>query len=557
MSLFGATIDSHPWMSFVPSVDVCQGEVRGHVLDLDELHSSIPFASTSDALFTSLLLKHKKNALMTVFDEVLALFRHPEFRSDRVTLWKSDDIYVHIADQRQIIAQNRNRRRTRGQTSSKLHSATQSQIPRLVVELVAEYLDSNRAPFRHTLHTPEGFITRTVGCDVSHILAKMSLVHRSWADVAQPFLRRRIHFHHQNTFQPVLLNPQLGRWVRELSIQGDGLPIPADTMDLNWEETPHEASRLLCRVLERCPYITHLHLARLYFDMRRDKASFDIIGQLANLKSLEHLWLHQAPEMTSGSRALRKLCAILPDLRSLKSLGLKGWGGMGNPGSDAEYLKEQQEFGTNIRDLTYAPSPPVTLTALSLVDVDLDTLGLWEWLLNPHSENRIVSLELPMDRISLEDSDEDSDIEERTNIEDLLWDAMTTEVTALQLLRCVGDSDLDFINECFPSLQTLSLCFHSAESILRNPIRLPESVRNVYFHFGTSFVENQDSQALAMLRAHPHVRRLSFTYLQDRYRTDTGHPSQLLLKETRKYATEHDVQLTVSEVQIPPHLLDL
>lgn len=105
--------------------------------------------------------------------------------------------------------------------------------------------------------------------------------------------------------------------------------------------------------------------------------------------------------MTRGSRSLRKLCAILPDLRSLQSLGLKGWGEMGNPGSDAEYLKEQQEFGTHIRDLTYAPSPPVTLAALSLFDIDMDTLGLRDWLLNPHSENRMRSPELPMDRIHI------------------------------------------------------------------------------------------------------------------------------------------------------------
>lgn len=173
-------------LQVVRPVDVCQGEGRGHILDLDELHSSLPFASPSDALFTSLSIKHKKStlstvlALSTIFDDVLALFRHPEFSSGKVTVQGTDDIYVHIANQRQIIAQNRNRKRASGQTSTKLHSTPpEAQVPRLVVELVAEYLDSHRDPFHRTSHIPEGSNRHKVGCDVSHMFAKMSLNHFS------------------------------------------------------------------------------------------------------------------------------------------------------------------------------------------------------------------------------------------------------------------------------------------------------------------------------------------------------------------------------------------
>lgn len=141
----------------------------------------------------------------------------------------------------------------------------------------------------------------------------------------------------------------------------------------------------------------------------------------------------------------------------------------------------------------------------------------------------------------------------------LLRNAMTTEVTTLQLLRCASDSALDFVDECFPSLKSLSLCFYLGEGIPRNSITLPESVRDVYFYFGTPPTQNQDPPALAMLHAHPHVCGLSFTYSQawhSVHRTDAGHPSQLSFKKTRKYATKHDVELTVSEVETPPHLLD-
>lgn len=195
MLLLVAIIDSHRMsLQAVRPVDICRGEVRGHVLVMDELHSSIPFASTSDALFTSLFSKYKDTVLTKFFDDLLALFQHPEFRSDRVTLRGMFDLFDHIAAQRQIIARNRNEQRTCGQLFNDCHPTHQThQMPSLVLELVAEYLDFHRKPFHHTLHVidiSEHPARITGGCDVSRMLVKMSLVHRSWADVSQRFLRR-------------------------------------------------------------------------------------------------------------------------------------------------------------------------------------------------------------------------------------------------------------------------------------------------------------------------------------------------------------------------------
>lgn len=149
------------------------------------------------------------------------------------------------------------------------------------------------------------------------------------------------------------------------------------------------------------------------------------------------------------------------------------------------------------------------------------------------------------------------------NITALLRNAMTVHVTTLQLLRCSGESDLGFIKESFPSLQSLSLCFDSDWAGTHyiphaDYVELPNSVRNLYFYFGSPPPEDQDSLALAMLRANPHVRRMKFTYFPPQ---STAYFlilfPQLLFNETKKYAIMNDVELQVSAVEAPPHFFDL
>lgn len=253
--------------------------------------------------------------------------------------------------------------------SSKLHSTPQAQVPRLVVELVAEYLDSHRDPFHRTSHIPEGSNRRKVGCDVSHMFAKMSLVHRSWADVAQSFLRRRIHlpFNERVALQPVLLLPQFGPWVRELCLVSCSAPAESD-------ETP----RSLCRVLQRCPNIIHLHLDGLLLGEPDDETSYDVLSQIANLTCLEHLWLQRSPKATQYNGFLKKLCAVLSGFRYLKSLLL-------------EFKDEWRFYPEGMEpaaaSLTDAPSPPVTLAALSLIKFNIFNSVIWRWFLNPDSSN--------------------------------------------------------------------------------------------------------------------------------------------------------------------------
>lgn len=118
---------------------------------MNEPHSTSSFASPSDALFASLVNKYKDVVAKELLDDVLALFRHPEFRSERVTLRETDDIFVtvHIADQEQVTARSRLRavERIGAQSRTGHQFSHHPQMPNLVMELLAEYLDANRVPF--------------------------------------------------------------------------------------------------------------------------------------------------------------------------------------------------------------------------------------------------------------------------------------------------------------------------------------------------------------------------------------------------------------------------
>lgn len=97
-----------------------------------------------------------------------------------------------------------------------VHQTHNAQPPGLVVELLAEYFESNKVPFDSTftvLLTPRSF------CELTATLRLMSLVRRSWRGAAQRHLRRRIYITSQKALREVFQNPQIGPWVHELSFR--------------------------------------------------------------------------------------------------------------------------------------------------------------------------------------------------------------------------------------------------------------------------------------------------------------------------------------------------
>lgn len=505
---------------------------------MNEPHSTSSFASPSDALFATLVNKYKDVVAKELFDDVLALFRHPEFRSERVTLRETDDIFVtvHIADQEQVTARSRLRavERIGAQSRTGHQFSHHPQIPNLVMELLAEYLDANRVPFRYTLWATKYEDTRRpVVCDVNRMLANMSLVHRSWTVVAQQLLRRRIYLD-QNTLHSKLLGSQFGPWVRQLSFRSDC--------------TDHKVLRSLCIALERCPNITHLHVDNVDFDPADNYVELepegtypDVLSKITNLKRLEYLWLYRSDMLFARPRTLRKLCAVLRVLRSLKSLGLRNWG-------DEDELKELRTAGTEL-DFTDATNLSPTLESLSLVNIC--TPGLITWLFSPRNGDHISRLELSC-------GDLDGEFHRGFHTVSLLRNAMPTQTTKLQLVDYYSDFDLGFVEEIFHSLRSLSLCTSSArDGMPPGPVRLPDSVQEFYFYFHDHkpVSSNPDRSVLETLRASPNVRRVAVTYAP--IDIEFGDYFQSSFKDTIEYTAMNNVEFTVTEVEGPPHFLDL
>lgn len=101
--------------------------VDGCVLTIQDIHSSIPFTTPSDALFSSLFVKFKGTVPMELFEAMLALFRHADFHSSAVTIQKSEGILDRISIQRQQIAKDRNSMRVTVQIACRPPTACLSQ----------------------------------------------------------------------------------------------------------------------------------------------------------------------------------------------------------------------------------------------------------------------------------------------------------------------------------------------------------------------------------------------------------------------------------------------
>lgn len=189
--------------------------VVGSTLTDQYIHSSLLFTSPADALLGSLFIKYKNTVPIELFDDLLALFRHSDFQTDAVSFKKTEDILDHIALQRRLIASNRNQVRKQDQKPAQSVLAGYSRSSGLIPELLAEFVDSHKVPFHQAVarfrYNPE------LWCEMSDMLANMSLVHRTWTDAAQRRLRRRVHVDRYNMLD-FLKNTQVGPWVRELSV---------------------------------------------------------------------------------------------------------------------------------------------------------------------------------------------------------------------------------------------------------------------------------------------------------------------------------------------------
>lgn len=501
--------------------------VDGCILTIQSIHSSIPFTTPSDALFGSLFVKFNDVSL-EVFDAMLALFRHADFHPNAVTFKGPEDISEHIAVQRQRNARNRDSSRVNDQNEARPPIACHPQATNIIPSLLAEYIYSQRSPFYNAIEYDN---SENRWGSIRDSLGKMSLVHRSWTDVAQRFLRRRMIIWSPTCLRSLLHSPMIGPWVRELSLVCTDESGESEIMFST--ETP----RLLAGVLHRCPNLTHLDLSA-YEGQLPAGNPHDIIGQLACLKKLEHLWLRPYSWSREGNQEFWKLAKVLHELRFLKSINLQKWvyGGVKlSAGSDPIPSD--------------APEPSATIEALSLYHVDIVSSGILNWLLNPR--NGIVKLELYLSDLTHDQRSENMEI-----TRSLLTKTTTTNITKLRLVDCESITMLNFVLEFFPSLQLLSLLPEFNTKIVPlGSFVLPYSTTcSFHYHYFNYPSSDQDRLALEMLKAHPNIRRFLNTYIL----VTTPQPSTLF-KKSIKYAARNDVEFKVTGVKAGglPHIFDL
>lgn len=481
-------------LSIIRYLDFCASDVTFQsIAEGVNCTEELKRVTFSDALLAMVFDEHRLPRPPASFrNDLLSLFQHSEFHDGDITMREADDIVAHIADSMRTIAHERER--------EYFQRGEQSPVPALVIELVAEELESQRRPFHATVRRTSPF------SEIDRTLRNMCLVHSSWTTAARQSFRRRICVD-EIKLRSLLLSPQLGPWVRELALRPYNmwrLPVSKHVGVDHWYHTGQSAS-VLCEILKRCPNITHLHLQDFDRNSKRSlkrirftekiPADGDIFQQLRYMQSLKHLWLH-CPTKRFGIE-LWDLCMVLPQLRLLESLSLENIG--------ARFKDYGQH---NVSQLIEESSPSPTLTSLSLMIMPTYDKGPLKWLTHPRSGFKLKKLEVR--HIINPGFNYNHKFKKRLNY---LSPASHPHIEELRVIDFRGESDFASAIEPLTSLRTLSLCMLRFQTLPADPpLELPASVRDLHIHLLGDPMDSEHARAIVgLLVASPHLRRLSIT----------------------------------------------
>ena len=265
--------------------------VSGNSVYFSEFSSSITFATKSDALLACLLEKHDPG-VWALADDLLELFRDAQFKPNAVTFKCAGDHSDRISQERRSLAQVRSTHNSQESFST---------VPSAVVSLTAGHIYSeSRLPIDHPHSWNNNHRT----------LKSMALVHRSWTEAVQAWLRHRLVICDMSRMPGLPKNPLLGPWVHEFKCSY--MPIlDRPVRVLNQHH--------LCGILERCPNLT-----RFYFDAVDilSPTEYGFFDQLGHLTSLENLWLHGDDSGVYAYAESERLWRVLKKLPLLRSLSI-------------------------------------------------------------------------------------------------------------------------------------------------------------------------------------------------------------------------------------------
>ena len=463
-------------LSFLDNVDGC-------VLHMKKLHTTVSFPTESDALFASFFTNYATTSL-TIFDDFLSLLRHPKFNVEELATNNSSELMDHISKQRQIFAERRVCT-SRIADTSVARTTNSTCVPTLIVEFLAEYIASERTPF----HLAISEFSDSQECEADIALRNMALVHRSWTAVAQHTLYRRIIVHGTRNMRFILQSPQLGPWVRELSVCGNSHDCPTNDK--------RDIVRMTCDILKRCSNVQTLVLddMRLECDVGNWPGPCSTFHQLGNLTRLKDLRLHFIDGPPGN---LWNLCQVLPQLQALTRLSLCNW-----------YIDEGTVDVQQIQTSLEATQPSLALQAVSLIHV-LDTeLDAFAWLLRSCKGPRPqMRLELSADDIFRSSGSPDmSSMNLLPAIED-----SNPYIAQLNISNVAETDNIGHIVRLLPTLQTLCISLNCSWPPY---FELPQSVHSLQLHFFYIPREDGSVALLRLLDASPALENLLVTYDPD------------------------------------------
>ena len=508
--------------------------IQGQYLKIQGPHEAIPFPTLSDCMFASLVVKYD-TVPIALFDDILSLSRDPNFRPTEMSLSRTEDVLEHIATQRACSIKRRGISRATGKESH----CDCDQVPLLVVELVAEYFNSEVIPFHRAP------ATRTAACEATTVLSTMAVVHRSWTAIAQYYTRRRIYIRGPRNMRSILQSSLLGPWVRELSISRH----VENFLHTNTPYDPTDVSRFICIILEKCVNVKNLFIqdTQVTSPKRGDlnlvyQPSHDILGHLEKLTSLQNLWLTQLFEPPATD--LWRLLSILPQFHFLKSLNLHGWG----PGANTSAGPQ------SIRCLESGPNAALESVGLFQVAGGSD---LFTQLLGPRDGYVLKRL-----GFSLHDIYRNSTFNNGQPSRDIRPSLAQVQphITSLMISDCEKHDDIASIVANFPVLQRLCLCVYFVIPTIT--LTTLQSLQYLKIHFIIGPIDGIDGESNAsMIEALDRLPNLKELVLQYNLPTQGGvvvEPELLqTLQPTYQYCERKSIAVKVTHIERAPSLLDV
>ncbi|EJD05179.1 uncharacterized protein FOMMEDRAFT_154392 [Fomitiporia mediterranea MF3/22] len=329
----------------------------------NDWHANIRFETYSDARLAAVFLDNMDRLPVDLFKQVIDAVIDPQFKSSEVTFKSTLDAFECVSTYRRNMAP--------GCTVERLSSGA---VPPVVLDLVVDTIVQQNIPLGIAA---ENKCWSDALAHNGANLRNMSLVHRSWTDIAQRGLRRRaiIPCHQIHRF---LVSPLCGPWVTEMIIY----------WPLGENDEVTRRLFLLKGLLERTSNVRSLAFITYYkpdtpYEGRNREIQNCFDTMSGSLPRLRKLWLKHRQNSSCSvwstvCDGLDSLCKIIPKMQSLEFLSIDRW-----------VSSKSDDFNWNWNE-----HPPSSLKSISLCLHDAVSRHFFTWFLRPRGDFSLQSLSI-------------------------------------------------------------------------------------------------------------------------------------------------------------------